>query len=112
MGEIAGLHFDATIRAGDILTLVGFVCVAFGVLSNIKTTLKLFGFRLDLIDASIEDLKTTSDNDKLHALRINRLEADAVMMRQDIKDMQVGEGFKQRRVSGLYTHTGKVQEAD
>lgn len=102
--------FDGTVRAGDLLSLVGFLVVGLGAYHNIKGTLKLFGFRLDIIDASIEDLKTETKSGSLQDAEITRLKNDMDRATQQIFELQRGQGYVQRRIDGPYTRSGKAEE--
>lgn len=104
------LTFDGTIRAGDLISLVGFITVGLGAYYNIKGTLRLFGFRLDIIDASIEDLKIATRNGTLQDAEINRLKDDMSRATQHIFELQRGQGYVQRQVDGPYVRTGKTSE--
>lgn len=102
-------HFDGTIRAGDLISLVGFIVVGLGAYHNIKGILKLFGYRLDIIDASIDDLKIATKNGNLQDAEISRLKDDMNRATQHIFELQRGQGYVQRELSGEYTRTGKVK---
>lgn len=88
-----GVNFDPTIKLGDLLTLAGFLGVGLTAFYNIKTTLKLFGFRLDVVDASIEDLQRDFSSGKIHEHRITRLEKDAERCAEQIHELQRGQGY-------------------
>lgn len=105
-----GVHFDPTVKLGDVLTLVGFFGVGITAFVNIKSTLKFFGLRLDIIDASVEDLQRDFGNAKVQDNRLDRLEKDTERNAQQIFEMQRGQGFIQREVSGPYSRTGKTTE--
>ena len=92
MGD-PSLHFDGTIRAGDLISLIGFLIVGLGAYYNIKGTLRLFGFRLDIIDASIEDLKVETKNGSLQDADINRLKEDTGLLRKQVFNLQMGKGL-------------------
>lgn len=112
-----GIHFEPSFRFGDILTLVGFLVVGLGAFYNIKGTLKLFGFRLDVIDATMEDLKKDVgrvkdevSNGKVQDSKIERLENDVERNSQMIFELQRGRGYVQDSVNGLYSRTGKIKD--
>ena len=112
-----GVHFEPTFRFGDVITLLGFLVVGLGAFHNIKGILKLFGWRLDVIDATMEDLKKEigrvkddiSDG-KVQDAKIERLEDDVALNRKMIYELQRGHGFVQRAVDGNYVITGKITE--
>lgn len=87
------MHFDGTIRAGDLISLLGFIIVGLGAYYNIKGTLRLFGFRLDIIDASIEDLKIETKNGSLQDASIERLKEDTNLLRRQVFNLQMGKGL-------------------
>lgn len=87
------MTFEGTIRAGDLITFVGFLVVGLGAYFSIKETLKLFGYRLDIIDASIEDLKVDFGNGKVQDAEIERLKKDMERHSQQIFELQRGKGY-------------------
>lgn len=106
---IEGVRFDPSVRLGDILTLIGFLGVGITAFVNIKATLKLFGFRLDIVDASIEDLKRDYGNGKVQDAEIARLKEDGVMMRREIFELQRDRGYIGPEIDGEYMRAGKVK---
>ena len=104
-----GVTFDLSIRLGDVLTFLGFCGFGLGAYYSIKSDLRLSGFRLDLIDASIEDLQRDYANGKVQDEKINRLENDTAMMRKEIFELQRGRGYVGPEIDGEYVRAGKVK---
>ncbi len=88
-----GLHIDYSIRMGDFLTAGSFIFMAGVAISTLRGTLKLFGYRLDILDASVEDLKRDYSNNKVQDTKIERLEQDTTLMRQEIHELRHGDGY-------------------
>ena len=112
---VEGFHFDMTVNVTHIITLFGFLGVGVIFFLNIKSTLTLFGYRLDIIDATMENLQRDYINGKVQDNEIARLKEDGVIMRKEIYDLRVGKGFVQSTerglgVDGMYTRAGKIPE--
>lgn len=90
------MTFDGSIRLGDLVSFCGFLIVGLSAYYSIKETLKLFGFRLDIIDASIEDLKIDFGNGKVQDADIERLKRDMERATQQIFELQRGQGYVNR----------------
>lgn len=106
--NLSNITFDPTIKLSDIffcLTVLSGIVLAF---HNMKSTLKIFGFRLDLVDANIEDLKRDFGNGKVQDTKIERLESDITLMRKEVHDLRYGRGYVQQVVDGTYMRHGKV----
>lgn len=85
--------YEGVIRTGDLISFVGFLVVGLGAFFSIKETLKLIGFRLDIVDASIEDLKLDFGNGKVQDADIERLKKDMDRVTQQVFELQRGEGY-------------------
>lgn len=113
---MSGIEFVPAVRLGDIISLIGFLVVGLSAFHNIKGILKLFGFRLDIIDATMEDLKKDIgrvkdevSNGKVQDSKIERLEEDVHRHGELIYELQRGKGFVRQDVDGQYDRTGKVR---
>jgi hypothetical protein len=96
---MSGVNFELTIRLGDMISFAGFLIVGVSAFYNIKTTLGLFGLRLDMIDASIEDLQRDVKDGTTHEHRIVRLEKDTERHAEQIHELQRGQGYVREKFS-------------
>lgn len=103
------IRFDGTFRIADIVSIVIFLGVGLGAYYNIKAILKLFGYRLDVIDASIEDLQKETKNGNVQDAEIARLRADTSLLHQMVFDLQRGRGYVEKEINGEYTRQGKIK---
>lgn len=110
------LHFDPTIRYGDIVTAITCLCVGVGAIVGIRYQLKFVSWRLDLVDATLEDVKVTVKNDILQNEQISQLKAENVALklefatlRNELYNLRSGKGWIAEEVNGEYTRTGKVR---
>jgi hypothetical protein len=103
-----GVTFDFTVRVTDIVTLGMGIAFAIAAFHKIKSTLAIFSFHLEIIDATIEDLKKATKDGNVVESRLDRVENDNAMLRREIFELQRGRGFVQSEISGEYTKAGKV----
>lgn len=81
--------FEASIRLGDILTLLGMLGGGIWIFAGLRTSLIVFGVKLEVLDATVEDLKRDNGIAKEQALQIRLLEQElerARMALDKIKD--------------------------
>ncbi len=105
----SGIEFQPTIRLGDVITLVGFLGVGIAAFVDIKSTLRMFGFRLDILDATVEDFKKDFANSKVQDTKIERLEEEQKDARQDrtrinreLNDLRIVANYVQQGIDGEY----------
>jgi hypothetical protein len=109
------MHFDPTFRVGDIFTIITFIGVGIGLFFGLKYNLKLVGFRLDIVDATLEDVKLAVKNDILQNAQIAQLQSEntnirneMTVLRKELYDLRGGKGWIQEEVNGEYNRRGKV----
>lgn len=105
-----GVTFDFTVRVTDIVTLGMGIAFAIAAFHKIKATLTVFSYHLEIIDATIEDLKKVTKDSNVIESRLDRVETDNAMLRHQIYELQRGQGFVSREVSGEYMKGGKVEK--
>lgn len=101
---------DYVMIYGAIFTSVTTLVAVVGSYFDLKAKMGLFTFRMELVDASIEDLKRTASSDKLQDERILQLQRDNSILRTEIHELQRGRGYVSREINGLYSRTGKVED--
>ncbi len=112
--QIGGVDFEFSIRLGDIIIMIGGLFVGVKTYYGIINKLNLFGYRMDIIDASVEDLQKDVKDATTRAIsssRVERLERDMDRAQQMIFELQRGRGYVQREIAGEWVRTGRTPDS-
>ena len=102
------IHFDSSIRIGDVFTIIAFIGTGVGLFFGLKYNLKLVGYRLDIVDATLEDVKLAVKNDILQNEQISHLQTEMATLRKELYDLRRGQGWINEDLNGEYVRRGKI----